>query len=267
MKAPTLAELRRLYVDEGRSLPIELERALAADPRAGARALLRAVEARRSAARAEGQRLRVMLRRERELWASGVARVAGVDEAGVSPLAGPVCAAAVILPVGCRLPGVDDSKKLDAPTRARLAEVVKRDAVAWATAFASPEEIDRLNPYHASLLAMTRAVRALGVAPEHLLIDARSLRDVPLPQDAIVGGDGKSLSIAAASILAKTTRDALMIELDATYPGYGLAQHKGYPVKAHVEALMRLGVTPIHRRSYELVREALAGGPRQTRLF
>lgn len=267
MSLPTLAELRRLYVEEGRALPSDVARALEADPRAGARAILRAVDGRRRAARSEGQRLRSMLRYERALWESGVELVAGVDEAGVSPLAGPVCAAAAILPVGCRLPGVDDSKKLDPPTRARLAEVVKREAVTWATAFATPEEIDRLNPYHASLLAMTRAVRGLAVAPQHLLIDARRLRDVPLPQDAIIGGDGKSLSIAAASILAKTTRDALMIELDARYPGYGFAQHKGYPVKAHVEALMRLGVTPIHRRSYELVKEALAGGPRQTRLF
>lgn len=267
MKAPTLAELRRRYVDEGRALPTDVARALEADPRAGARAILRAIEARRRDARAEGQRLRAMLQRERELWDAGVQLVAGVDEAGVSPLAGPVCAAAAILPVGCRLPGVDDSKKLDPATRTRLADVVKREAVAWAVAFATPDEIDRLNPYHASLLAMTRAVRGLAVAPQHLLIDARRLRDVALPQDSIVGGDGKSLSIAAASILAKTTRDALMVALDAEHPGYGFARHKGYPVKAHVDALMRLGASPVHRRSFELVRVALARGPRQTTLF
>ena len=267
MSEPSLAELRRRYVDEGRSLPAAVARALEEDPRAGAKSILAAVEARRRASRAEGQRLRTMLRRERELWGQGLLYVAGVDEAGVSPLAGPVCAGAAILPVGCRLPGVDDSKKLDEATRERLAVVIKREAIAWATAFAEPDEIDRLNPYHASLLAMTRAVRALGIAPQHLLIDARKLKEFAVPQDAIIGGDGKSLSIAAASILAKTTRDRLMIELDEKFPGYGLAQHKGYPVKSHVDALMRLGVTPIHRRSFAPVRDAMAGGARQQKLF
>jgi ribonuclease HII len=139
--------------------------------------------------------------------------------------------------------------------------------VAWAVGRAEPEEIDRNNIYHAGLLAMLRAVEALAVAPEHLLIDARTLRDVKVPQQGIVRGDTLSISIAAASIIAKTTRDARMRELDRIYPGYGLAQHKGYPVAAHVSALMRLGVTPIHRRSFGPVKRAMGDWPEQRELL
>ncbi len=225
------------------------------------------MERRRRKSRAEGQRLRRLLRFETELWASGVTRVAGVDEAGMSPLAGPVVAAAVVLPVRYRRAGVDDSKKLDADTRTRLAVHIKREAVAWAVGMATPEEIDRINIYHAGLLAMRRAVEGLDPAAESLLIDARPLRDVPLPQRSIIHGDALSLSIAAASIIAKTTRDAIMIEMDARYPGYGFARHKGYPVRAHQEALERLGVLPIHRRSFAPVRRALGLEPEQAALF
>lgn len=208
--APKLEEVRARYLDQDRPLPKEVERALAADPRAGAQEILRAIERRRRARRSEGQRLRKMLRFEQELWARGIVHVAGVDEAGMSPLAGPVSAGAVVLAPGTRLAEVDDSKKLSAPDRERLALVIKERAVAWAVGFASPEEIDRINIYHAGLLAMRRAVEALAVAPAHLLLDARLLRDVPIPQERIVKGDSRSLSIAAASILAKTARDALM---------------------------------------------------------
>ena len=150
------------------------------------------------------------------------------------------------------------SKRLDAAERDRLAPIIKRIALAWAVAFVEPEEIDRINIYHAGLLAMRRAVDALSPAPEHLLIDARRLKDVPLPQQGIIKGDQKSLSIAAASILAKTARDARMAEFDRQFPGYGFAQHKGYPVRAHFRALKRIGVCAIHRRSFAAVREALA---------
>lgn len=248
-RGATLAELRRRYVDEQRPLPAEVERELRNDPRSGARAILSAVMKRRHAHRAEGQRLRRLCRHERQLWAAGIARVAGVDEAGMSPLAGPVAAAAVIVPVGWRHAGVDDSKKLDAATRERLADVIQASAVAWSVAFVEPEVIDRINIYNAGLLAMRRAVERLAVAPDYLLVDARRI-DLPIPQEKIVKGDQKCVSIAAASILAKTARDALMLELDARYPGYGFARHKGYPVAEHREALRRLGPCAIHRRSF-----------------
>jgi ribonuclease HII len=263
----TLAELKRRHVDEGRPLPAALEAALRSDPRRGARVILDAIERRRRANRAEGQRLRRLLQYEQALWADGVVHVAGVDEAGMSPLAGPVVAGAVILPQGFRARGIDDSKKLDAATRERLAEVIRREAVAWGIGRAEPDEIDRINIYRAGLLAMRRAVEALSPAPEALLIDARSLRELPLPQQAIVKGDQKSMSIAAASILAKTTRDAHMCELDARYPGYGFARHKGYPVREHYEALRRLGVLPVHRRSFAPVRQALGIAPEQLALL
>lgn len=251
-----LTLLRERYFDGGRPLPVELERQLRADPRPSAQALLERFERRRRDNRAEGQRLRHMLRYERELWRAQVTLVAGVDEAGMSPLAGPVAAAAVVLEVDWRCPHVNDSKQLSAEQRSELAERIRREARAYAVAFAEPEEIDRLNIYWAGLLAMERAVRALGVVPEHLLIDARRLRELPIPQTRIVHGDALSLSIAAASILAKTERDARMIAYDAEYPGYGFAQHKGYPVRQHLGALSRLGPCPIHRRSFTPVRVA-----------
>lgn len=257
----TLSEIRARYVDEDRPLPKDLERELRGDPRPGAQAILRAVDRRRHARRAEGQRLRKMLRFEQVLWARGVVHVAGVDEAGMSPLAGPVAAGAVVLAAGTRLVDVDDSKKLTAADRERLAVIIKETAVAWAVGFATPEEIDRINIHHAGLLAMRRAVEGLGVTPEHLLLDARLLKDLAIPQERIVKGDARSLSIAAASILAKTARDALMTELALVHPGYGFERHKGYPVKEHVAALQKLGACPIHRRSFQPVREALGLPP------
>jgi ribonuclease HII len=152
---------------------------------------------------------------------------------------------------------VDDCKKLDARERERLAPIIRQTALAWSVAFAEPDEIDRLNIYWAGQAAMGRALAGLALVPEHVLVDGRRLRDLALPQQAIVGGDGKSLTIAAASILAKTARDARMRELDARYPGYGFARHKGYPVAAHFAALRRLGPCAIHRRSFEPVRAAL----------
>ncbi len=257
----SLADLRARYVERGRSLPAAVEEALRADPRPGARAILAAVARRRRDNRAEGQRLRMMLRFETTLWSSGVTHVAGVDEAGMSPLAGPVAAAAVILAPGTRIPEVDDSKRLDAETRERLAPIIKQRATAWAVAYAEVEEIDRVNIYWAGLGAMRRAVDALAPAAQHLLIDGRKLHEPPVPQERIVGGDARSLSIAAASILAKTARDARMRQLDNEFPGYGFAQHKGYPVAEHVRALGKLGACPVHRRSFAPVREILGLPP------
>jgi ribonuclease HII len=256
-----LSEIRTRYVERERPLPTALELALRADPRSGARAILQAVERRRRERRAEGQRLRWMLELERELWKRGVVMVAGVDEAGMSPLAGPVAAAAVVLKPDWRAPGINDSKQVPPERRAELALLIKREARAWAVAFVEPDEIDRINIYWAGIAAMRRAVEALGVTPEHLLIDARRLRDVPIEQTRIVKGDERSLSIAAASILAKTERDARMLEHDRSFPGYGFARHKGYPAREHVAALQQHGACPIHRRSFGPVREALGLPP------
>jgi ribonuclease HII len=256
-----LTEIRERHVVAGRPLDAVLERALRADPRPGAKAILDAIARRKRDRRSEGQRLRKLLRYETELWVTGLTRVAGVDEAGMSPLAGPVVAAAVVFAPGSRIPGVDDSKKLSAKERERLADEIRSQAVAWAVGRAEVEEIDEINIYWAGLLAMRRAVEGLGCKPEHLLLDARKLRDTKIPQQAIVKGDAKSLSIAAASILAKTSRDRWMAELDAQYPGYGFAQHKGYPVREHTEALARLGACPVHRRSFAPVRVALGLPP------
>jgi ribonuclease HII len=257
----TYTEIRKRYVDRERSVPEAIERSLRADPHPSAKAIVRAIDRRRRDRRSEGQRLRGILRYERELWASGIVRVAGVDEAGMSPLAGPVAAGAVIFPPGFRLEGVDDSKKLDVKERERLAPLIREAAVAWSVAFVEPEEIDRINIYWAGLLAMRRAIEALGVVPEHVLVDARRLDDVAIPQHRIFKGDEKSLTIAAASILAKTARDARMIELDARFPQYGFARHKGYPVRAHREALAEHGACECHRRSFGHVRKALGLGP------
>jgi ribonuclease HII len=258
---PTLAQFRLRYVVQGRALDAATEAVLRADPRPGAQAILAAVARRRFENRAEGQRLRKLLRFENALWATGVLQVAGVDEAGMSPLAGPVAAAAVMFAPGCRIHGVDDSKKLDPATRDRLAEEIKDTAAAWSVSFATVEEIDALNIYWASLLAMRRAVEGLSTAPQHLLIDARHLKDLPIPQQPIVRGDAKSLTIAAASILAKVARDAHMQELEATYPGYGFAKHMGYPVRQHLAALRKLGASPVHRRSFAPVRSVLGLPP------
>lgn len=254
-----LGPLRKRYLDDGRPLPRTLEEQLRADGRPGALALLRAVEQRRYANRAEGQRLRTMLAFETRHWKLGLTLVAGVDEAGMSPLAGPVAAGAVVLEPGTRLSHVDDSKKLGEREREALAPIIRERAKAWAVAFVEHDEIDRVNIYRAGLLAMERAVAALSLRPQHLLIDGRRLGALDIPQERVFGGDGKSLSIAAASILAKTARDARMRAYEAVYPGYGFAQHKGYPTREHREALARLGLCPIHRRSFARVRE-LGGG-------
>ncbi|ACG71531.1 Ribonuclease H [Anaeromyxobacter sp. K] len=263
----SVADLRARLLDRGEALGDACEAALEADPRAGAREVLRLVRKRRRENRAEGQRLRHLLRYEAELWERGLVHVAGVDEAGMAPLAGPVVAGACVLPLDYRPRGIDDSKQLDRAERERLAEDIKRNAVCWAVARAEVEEIDRLNVYWAGMLALRRAVDGLSARPEHLLVDARKLPDLPFPQTPIVHGDALSLTIAAASILAKTARDALMAELDLVHPGYGFARHKGYPTAEHFEALGRLGACPIHRRSFTPVRVALGLEPAQGDLF
>lgn len=206
-----------------------------------------------STGRRAGQRLRRLLERERELWAAGFSRVAGVDECGMGPLAGPVVAAAVIFPPGRGLHGVNDSKQLTAAQREDRAAEIRSEALAWAVVRVEPEEIDRLNIYNAGLVAMRRALDGLPSPPDYVLLDGRRIADLPLPHEAVIGGDARCHAIAAASILAKTARDALMASYEATYPGYGFAEHKGYATSSHREALRRLGPSPIHRRSFTLL--------------
>lgn len=191
---------------------------------------------------------------EDALHARGLTRVVGVDEAGRGPLAGPVAAAAVILPRGFRDPGLDDSKKLSAKKREALYQILTGDPrVRWAVALASPTEIDTLNILRATHLAMRRAVEQLGVVPDHCLVDGLPVRGFAWPHDGIVKGDGRSLSIAAASILAKVTRDRLLRDIDAEFPLYGFAKHQGYGTKQHLEALRIHGPCCHHRRSFEPV--------------
>ena len=183
--------------------------------------------------------------------------VCGVDEAGRGPLCGPVVAAAVILDPARPIDGLADSKKLSEAARERLAPQIRERALAWAVAEASVEEIDRLNILHATMLAMQRAVMALGTAPAEVRIDGNRCPTLPYPARAIVKGDATEPSISAASILAKTARDAAMRELDARWPQYGLAVHKGYPTAAHLAALAEHGVQAFHRRSFAPVKKLL----------
>ena len=192
----------------------------------------------------------------------GAARIAGLDEVGRGPMFGPVVAAAVILPKGCSLQGLTDSKQLTEKQRNEFDAAIRAEAVAWAIAAVDADTIDRINIRRASLLAMRMAVEQLAVAPDYvlpdyLLIDGRDTIDWPCAQQAVIKGDARSVSIAAASVLAKVHRDRLLVELDAVYPGYGLARHKGYCSPEHLEALRRLGPTPLHRKSYAPVAQRM----------
>lgn len=187
---------------------------------------------------------------ENELYAQGYTAVCGTDEAGRGPLCGPVVAAAVILPRDIEIEGLNDSKKLTERKREKLFDVIKEVAIAYGIAEATPAEIDEYNILNASMLAMRRAVEMLKVPADFVLIDGNCSRGFTLPTRTVVKGDSISASIAAASILAKVTRDRGCIELDAAYPEYGIAKHKGYPTKDHMDAVRKYGPSPIHRRSF-----------------
>jgi ribonuclease HII len=187
---------------------------------------------------------------EVELYDLGYKSVCGVDEAGRGPLCGPVVAAACILPVGLVLPGLNDSKKLSEKKRDLLFDQIKENAIAYSIASASVEEIDQLNILEATLLAMRRAIDGLSVKADFALIDGNVSRDFPIDAKAVISGDATSPSIAAASILAKVTRDRMCVELDAAYPQYGIAKHKGYGTKVHMQALREHGASPIHRKQF-----------------
>ena len=187
---------------------------------------------------------------EKQMMSQGYSVVCGCDEAGRGPLCGPVVAAAVILPTDIEIPGLDDSKKLTEKKREALFEIIKEKAIAYGIAEASPAEIDEINILNASMLAMRRAIQMLTVKPDCALIDGNCNRGFTLPAFPIVKGDSKSMSIAAASILAKVTRDRGCELLDKQYPQYGIAKHKGYPTKDHMDLVRAYGPSPIHRRSF-----------------
>ena len=201
----------------------------------------------------EDERLEGMLAYEKECYARGMELIAGVDEVGRGPLAGPVVAAAVILPKACKIPGLNDSKKIPKSKHKEIYEAVLQNAIAIGIGIKDNHVIDQVNIYEATKLAMMEAIGQLEPQPQHLLIDAMKL-DLPIPQTSIIKGDANSLSIAAASIVAKVTRDQMMEEFDCEYPGYDFTQNAGYGTANHLAGLHKLGVTPIHRRSFEPVK-------------
>ncbi len=251
-----LHELRRRLLGERRRIMGAELRALESDPRAGARHLAAVLLERRVRRRRESSRLRGLLRLELEYRKRGLSRIAGVDEVGMGPLAGPVVAAAVVLPERARFEGLCDSKLLSRVARERLDREIRAHAISLGIGVATRSEIDRLNIYHAGLLAMRRAVAALAPPPEMVLVDGRRIPELEITQRAVPGGDGEVAAIAAASIVAKVYRDTRMRELDRRYPGYGFAHNAGYGTSEHLRALERQGPTPEHRHSFAPVRAA-----------
>ncbi len=224
------------------------------DPRLGVQKLAERQLKLQKAQAVEEIRIQRMLIEERKLWQKGYLLLAGLDEAGRGPLAGPVVAAACILPAQFDLPGLNDSKLLTERKREKLYSQIQAQAISYALGSAEPAEIDALNILQAAKLAMQRAVVGLKVRPHYLLIDALTLPAVKLPQLPLQGGDRLSATIAAASILAKVSRDRLMIELDALYPGYAFSKNKGYGSREHMQSLRHLGPSPIHRKSFAPVK-------------
>jgi len=245
-----VAEIGRLFGD-GRAASDGEMALLEADPRAGVRRIAASLKRRAAERDAERRRIERMLERERALWEGGVSYVAGVDEVGVGPFAGPVVAAAVVFPPGVLIEGVRDSKQLSHARRVKLDSAIRKAAISIGIGAVEPEEIDRLNIYEASLKAMRLAVLGLDVKIQHALVDGRVIPGLGVPQEAIPGGDATIFSIAAASIVAKVHRDGIMVCYDGLYPQYGFARHKGYGTAEHLRALRRHGPCEIHRRSFE----------------
>lgn len=208
----------------------------------------------------EEERLLAMQAYEQEAYNEGHRLIAGIDEVGRGPIAGPVVAAAVILPPGFSIPGINDSKKIPAKKREQLAVDIKKAAWAWAVSYIYPPRLDELNIYQATQAAMQTAVLSLNIKPDLLLIDAMQLNDINIKQKSIIKGDALSISIAAASIIAKVERDNTMEYYDALFPGYGFAKHKGYATKEHVAAVFAQGPCALHRKSFEPIKTILNGG-------
>ena len=249
---PTIKEVkeRLAMIDE---LDHPLFEELILDGRAGVQAAISKRKRELQKQVDEDLRLEKMLAYEKELYAQGIDLIAGVDEVGRGPLAGPVVAAAVILPKACKIPGLNDSKKIPKSKHKEIYEAVLQNAIAIGIGVKDNQVIDQVNIYEATKLAMMEAIGQLDPQPQHLLIDAMKL-DLPISQTSIIKGDANSLSIAAASIVAKVTRDQMMGEFDREYPGYDFAQNAGYGTAKHLAGLDKLGVTPIHRRSFEPIK-------------
>ena len=249
---PTIKEIKeRLATIDDLDHPLFEE--LILDGRAGVQAAISKRKRELQKQVDEDLRLEKMLAYEKELYAQGIDLIAGVDEVGRGPLAGPVVAAAVILPKACKIPGLNDSKKIPKSKHKEIYEAVLQNAIAIGIGIKDNQVIDQVNIYEATKLAMMEAIGQLEPQPQHLLIDAMKL-DLPIPQTSIIKGDANSLSIAAASIVAKVTRDQMMEEFDKEYPGYDFAKNAGYGTANHLAGLDQLGVTPIHRRSFEPVK-------------
>ncbi len=255
MKQLSLREIQEKYASNGAAVSPAILRKLQRDSRAGARQLYKTLSRRYDEQKKERNRLDAMLHFERLLWKAGIQHIAGVDEVGMGPLAGPVVAAAVVFPPGTEIEGVDDSKALDEETRNRLDKEIRGKASAFAIGMVEVDEIDRLNIYHAGIRAMQLSLQSLPVEPQHILVDSRTVPGFKQPQNSFDKGDGINFSIASASIVAKVYRDALMMRMDETYPGYGFASHKGYATPEHQRAIRELGPCPIHRRSFDYIRE------------
>ena len=249
---PTIKEVkeRLAMIDE---LDHPLFEELILDGRAGVQAAISKRKRELQKQVDEDLRLEKMLAYEKELYAQGIDLIAGVDEVGRGPLAGPVVAAAVILPKACKIPGLNDSKKIPKSKHKEIYEAVLQNAISIGIGVKDNQVIDQVNIYEATKLAMMEAIGQLEPQPQHLLIDAMRL-DLPISQTSIIKGDANSLSIAAASIVAKVTRDQMMEEFDREYPGYDFAQNAGYGTAKHLAGLDKLGVTPIHRRSFEPIK-------------
>ena len=249
---PTIKEVkeRLAMIDE---LDHPLFEELILDGRAGVQAAISKRKRELQKQVDEDLRLEKMLAYEKELYAQGIDLIAGVDEVGRGPLAGPVVAAAVILPKACKIPGLNDSKKIPKSKHKEIYEAVLQNAIAIGIGIKDNHVIDQVNIYEATKLAMMEAIGQLDPQPQHLLIDAMRL-DLPISQTSIIKGDANSLSIAAASIVAKVTRDQMMEKFDREYPGYDFAKNAGYGTANHLAGLDQLGVTPIHRRSFEPVK-------------
>ena len=249
---PTIKEIKeRLATIDDLDHPLFEE--LILDGRAGVQAAISKRKRELQKQVDEDLRLEKMLAYEKELYTQGIQLIAGVDEVGRGPLAGPVVAAAVILPENCKIPGLNDSKKIPKSKHKEIYEAVLQNAIAIGIGVKDNHVIDQVNIYEATKLAMMEAIGQLDPQPQHLLIDAMRL-DLPISQTSIIKGDANSLSIAAASIVAKVTRDQMMEEFDKEYPGYDFAKNAGYGTAKHLAGLVQLGVTPIHRRSFEPVK-------------
>lgn len=251
----TIKEIKELLT--GEVLSEDVLAALMLDERKGVQKLIEQYYRRIEKQRKEKLRYEKLFEFEEDCFSKGYHLVAGIDEVGRGPLAGPVVAAAVILPEGIELLGINDSKQLSEAKREQLFEEIREKAVAIGVGCVSHEEIDRINIYEATKVAMSQAVEKLEIPPDFLLLDAMKLPHIPLPQLDLIKGDARSISIAAASIIAKVTRDRLMKDYDKAYPGYDFAHNAGYGTAKHLEGLQTLGVTPIHRKTFAPVKHMI----------